>query len=70
MLNYSYKYTYNYMIMSTYTYFFILIRIHVSIYLFKIVDCYMNAIGDMRNEMDFYDHYKMFEYNHDFEQKN
>ena len=26
----------------------------------------MNTIDDMQNEMDFYDHYKMFEYNHDF----
>ena len=25
-------------------------------------------IGDMQNEMDFYDHYNEFEYNHDFEQ--
>ena len=27
---------------------------------------YMNTIGDMRNEMDFYGHYNMFEYNHDY----
>ena len=26
----------------------------------------MNTIGDMQNEMDFYDHYNEFEYNHDF----
>ena len=26
----------------------------------------MKTIGDMRNEMDFYDHYNVFEYNHDF----
>ena len=25
----------------------------------------MNTIGDMRNEMYFYDHYNEFEYNHD-----
>ena len=31
------------------------------------MDYYMNTIDDMRNEMDFYGHYKMFEYNHDFE---
>ena len=28
----------------------------------------MNTIGDMQNEMDFYDHCNEFEYNHDFEQ--
>ena len=27
----------------------------------------MKTIDDMQNEMDFYDHYKMFVYNHDFE---
>ena len=27
----------------------------------------MKTIGDMRNEMYFYDHYNEFEYNHDFE---
>ena len=26
----------------------------------------MNTIGDMQNEMDFYDHCKKFENNHDF----
>ena len=26
----------------------------------------MNTIGDMQNEMDFYDHYNEFEYNHDY----
>ena len=26
----------------------------------------MNTIGDMQNEMDFYDHCKKFEHNHDF----
>ena len=26
----------------------------------------MNTIGDMQNEMYFYDHYNEFEYNHDF----
>ena len=30
------------------------------------MDCYKNTIGDMQNEMDFYGHYNMFEYNHDF----
>ena len=25
----------------------------------------MNTIGDMRNEMNFYGQYNMFEYNHD-----
>ena len=25
----------------------------------------MNTIGDKQNEIDFYGHYKMFEYNHD-----
>ena len=29
-------------------------------------DCYMKTIGDMQNEMCFYDHYNEFEYNHDF----
>ena len=27
----------------------------------------MNTIGDMQYEMDFYDHYNEFEYNHDFQ---
>ena len=27
----------------------------------------MNTIGDKQNEMDFYDYYSVFEYNHDFE---
>ena len=26
----------------------------------------MNTIGDKQNEIDFYGHYKMFEYIHDF----
>ena len=26
----------------------------------------MNTIDDMQNEMDFYDYYNVFEYNHDF----
>ena len=26
----------------------------------------MNTIGDMQNGKSFYDHYKKFEYNHDF----
>ena len=26
----------------------------------------MNTIGDMQNETYFYDHYNVFEYNHDF----
>ena len=26
----------------------------------------METIGDMQNEMDFYDRYNEFEYNHDF----
>ena len=26
----------------------------------------MKTIGDMQNEMDFYGHYNVFEYNHDF----
>ena len=26
----------------------------------------MNTIEDKQNEMDFYDHYNEFEYNHDF----
>ena len=26
----------------------------------------MKTIDDMQNEMDFYDHYNEFEYNHDF----
>ena len=30
-----------------------------------IVDCYMNTIGDMQNEMDFFYHWKKFQYNHD-----
>ena len=46
--------------MNNYTSIFICI--HVSI-----PDCYMNTIGDMQNEMDFYDHYNEFEYNHDFQ---
>ena len=28
----------------------------------------MKTIDDMQIEKDFYDHYKMFDYNHDFEQ--
>ena len=28
----------------------------------------MNTIGDMQNEMDFYDHCNEFEYNQGFEQ--
>ena len=28
----------------------------------------MNTVCDMQNEMDFYGHYNVFEYNHDFEQ--
>ena len=27
----------------------------------------MKTIDDKQNEMDFYDHYNEFEYNHDFE---
>ena len=27
----------------------------------------MNTIGDMQNEMDFYDYYNEFDYNHDYE---
>ena len=26
----------------------------------------MNTIDDMQNEMDFYDHYNVFEFNHDY----
>ena len=29
----------------------------------------MKTIGDMQNEMYFYDYYNMFEYNHDFQLK-
>ena len=36
------------------------------VYLFKNVDCYMNTIDDMQNEMDFYDYYNEIENNHDF----
>ena len=36
------------------------------VYLFKIVDCYMNTIGDMQNEKYFHDHYNEFEYKHDY----
>ena len=32
------------------------------------VDCYMNTIGDMQTEMDYFYHCKKFEYNHDFKQ--
>ena len=46
--------------MSTYKYDIILICILVIIFY------YMNTIGDMRNEMDFYDHYNEFVYNHDY----
>ena len=35
------------------------------VYLFKIVDCYMNTIVDIGNENDFLNHYNEFEYNHD-----
>ena len=51
---YSYKYKNNYTI------------IHVSIPI-KIVDCYMNTIGDMQNEKNFYDRCKKFQYNHDLD---
>ena len=37
------------------------------LYYVKIVDCYINTIGDMRNEKDFFHHCKKFESNHDFE---
>ena len=32
-----------------------------------IVDYYLNTIGNMRNEMDFFYHCKKFEYIHDFD---
>ena len=32
------------------------------------LDYYDYTIDDKQNEMDFYDHYNEFEYNHDFEQ--
>ena len=38
----------------------------MCVYVFKIVDCYMNIIGDMQNEMDYLNHYNEFEYKHDF----
>ena len=31
------------------------------------MDYYMNTIGNMQNEMDFFYHCKKFEYNQDFE---
>ena len=33
----------------------------------NIVDCYVNTIGDMQNEMDFFYHCKKFEYKHGYE---
>ena len=37
-------------------------------YTYNIVDCYMNTIGDMQNELDYFYHCKTFQYNHGFEQ--
>ena len=30
------------------------------------LDYYTNTIGDMQNEMDFYDYCNEFQYNHDY----
>ena len=38
------------------------------IILYYNVEYYKNTIDDMQNEMDFFSHCNMFEYNHDFEQ--
>ena len=35
--------------------------------LISFVDFYMNTIGDMQNEMNFFHHYNEIEYNHYFE---
>ena len=60
------RYTYKYM--STYTYFIIRILIRVlKLFLISLVDYYMNTIGDMQNELNFFTHYNEIEYNHSFE---
>ena len=53
--------------MSTYKYDIICICLRVFIP-YHIVDYYVNTIGDMQNELDFFYQCKMFEYIHDFEQ--
>ena len=37
-----------------------------KVFILEYLDYYMNTSGDMQNEKYFYDHYKKFEYNHDY----